>query len=41
MLKGKLDVISGVSFSQKLMLPMSKLAPKKMILKQVRKMQEA
>jgi short-subunit dehydrogenase len=41
MLKGKLDVISGVSFSQKLMLPMSKLAPKKMVLKQIRKMQEA
>ena len=41
MLKGKLDVISGMSFSQKLMLPMAKIAPKKMILKQIRKMQEA
>lgn len=41
MLKGKLDVISGVSFSQKLMLPMAKIAPKRMILKQIRKMQEA
>jgi short-subunit dehydrogenase len=41
MLKGKLDVISGVSFSQKILLPMVKFTPKKMVLKQIRKMQEA
>ncbi|RLD82186.1 MAG: short-chain dehydrogenase [Bacteroidetes bacterium] len=40
MLKGKLDVISGITFSQKLMFPMTKIVPKKIILKQVRKMQE-
>lgn len=40
MLKGKLDVISGITFSQKLMFPMTKIVPKKVILKQVRKMQE-
>ena len=41
MLKGKLDVISGVTFSQKILLPMVKFTPKKMVLKQIRKMQEA
>lgn len=41
MLNGKLNVISGVSFSQRLMLPMAKVLPKKIILKQIRKMQEA
>ena len=41
MLKGKLDVISGVSFSQKILLPMIKFTPKKVVLKQIRKMQEA
>jgi len=40
MLKGKLDVISGISFSQKLMMPATKLAPKKFVLKTIRKMQE-
>ncbi len=40
MLKGKLNVISGISFSQKLMMPATKLAPKKFVLKTIRKMQE-
>jgi len=40
MLKGKLDVISGLNFSQKLMTAMIPLTPKKMILKQIRQMQE-
>ena len=40
MLKGKLDVISGITFSQKIMFPMTKIVPKRIILKQVRKMQE-
>jgi len=40
MLKGKLDIISGVSGSQKMMMSMVPLMPKKMMLKQVRQMQE-
>lgn len=40
MLEGKLDVITGVSLSQKLMLSMVPVTPKKIILKQIRKMQE-
>jgi len=40
MLKGKLDVISGISLSQKFMLPMIAITPKKVLLKQIRKMQE-
>ncbi len=40
MLKGKLDVISGLTFSQKLMMSMLPLTPKKIVLKQVRQMQE-
>lgn len=40
MLKGKLDVISGLTSAQKLMAAMLPLTPKKMILKQVRQMQE-
>ena len=40
MLKGKLDVISGVSGSQKLMMGLVPLMPKKLLLSQVRKMQE-
>lgn len=40
MLKGKLDVISGLTSAQKLMSAMLPLTPKKMILKQVRQMQE-
>ena len=40
MLEGKLNVISGVSFSQKMMTTLLPFAPKKLVLKQVRKMQE-
>lgn len=40
MMDGTLDVISGLTFSQKAMLSMVPLLPKKMILSQVRKMQE-
>lgn len=41
MLKGRLNVISGVSFSQKMQLPLIPLMPKRMVMKMVRKMQEA
>jgi len=40
MLKGKLDVVSGLTGSQKLMMAMIPFMPKKMILKQIRQMQE-
>ena len=40
MLNGKLDVISGLTNSQKIMMRMIPFTPKKMILKQVRQMQE-
>lgn len=40
MLKGKLDVISGLTTMQKLMIATVPLSPKKMVLTQVRKMQE-
>lgn len=40
MLKGQLDVISGLTFAQKMMMSMVPLTPKKMLLKQVRQMQE-
>lgn len=40
MLNGKLDVISGLTFSQKLMTSMLPITPKKVILKQMRQMQE-
>ncbi len=40
MLAGKLDVISGMSISQRMMLAMVPLTPKKVLLKQIRKMQE-
>lgn len=40
MLKGKLDIITGVSGSQKMMMSMVPLIPKKMMLKQIRQMQE-
>lgn len=40
MLKGKLDVISGLTFSQKIMTAMTPLTPKKIVLSQIRKMQE-
>jgi short-subunit dehydrogenase len=40
MLNGKLDVISGLTFSQKMLTAMVPLTPKKMLLKQIRQMQE-
>lgn len=40
MMKGKLDVISGLPFSQRISTAMLPFIPKKMILKQIRKMQE-
>ncbi len=40
MLKGKLDKISGVSTAQRMMLSMIPFTPKKMLLGQIRKMQE-
>ncbi len=40
MLDGKLDVIAGVSFAQKMMMKMVSVMPKSIILKQVRKMQK-
>lgn len=41
MLAGRLDVISGVTFTQRLMLAMTPFMPKKMLLSQIRKMQES
>jgi short-subunit dehydrogenase len=40
MIKGKIDIISGISFVQKFMMKMILFMPKKMVLKQVRQMQE-
>lgn len=40
MLKGKMDVISGLTFGQKAMMSMIPFTPKKMLLKQIHKMQE-
>ncbi len=40
MLKGKIDVVSGLKPMQKLMMAMIPFLPKKMILKQIRQMQE-
>lgn len=40
MLKGKLDVVSGLTFGQKIMMKSIPFTPKKMLLKQIRKMQE-
>lgn len=40
MLKGKLDVISGISGSQKIMFAMLPFMPKKILLKTIRQMQE-
>lgn len=40
MLNGKLDVISGLTVSQKTMISMLPLIPKKMLLKKIRQMQE-
>ncbi len=40
MIKGKLGVVSGLTFSQKVSLSLIPLMPSKMVLKQVRTMQE-
>ncbi len=40
MMKGKLNKIAGVSFSQRLMMAFIPFSPRKMVLKQVRNMQE-
>ncbi|MGB1580071.1 MAG: SDR family NAD(P)-dependent oxidoreductase [Nevskiales bacterium] len=40
MLAGRLDVIAGMPFGQRLQLAMIPFAPKKMLLKQIREMQE-
>ena len=40
MLVGRLDVISGLTFGQKLMVSSIPFMPKKLILRQMRKMQE-
>lgn len=40
MLAGKLDVISGITFAQKIMMAMIPVTPKKLILKQIRQMQD-
>lgn len=40
MLKGSLDVVSGLTFSQSLMMKAIPFTPKKTLLKQIRKMQE-
>jgi short-subunit dehydrogenase len=40
MLSGEIDIISGLTFSQKLLMKMMPFMPKKLVLKQVREMQE-
>jgi len=40
MMKGKLDILSGLTFSQKIMMAAVPLTPKKILLNQVRKIQE-
>lgn len=40
MLAGKLDIISGVTFTQRLMMAAIPITPKKLLLKQIRQMQE-
>ncbi len=40
MLKGKLDVVSGLTFGQKVLMRTIPFTPKKMVLSQIRKMQE-
>lgn len=41
MLAGKLDVVSGLTFSQNMMMKMIPFTPKRMLLKQIKNMQEA
>ena len=40
MLAGKLDAIAGVTFTQRMMMTAIPLMPKRMLLRQVREMQE-
>jgi len=40
MLKGKLDIVSGLTTMQKMMMSMIPITPKKVVLKQIRQMQE-
>lgn len=40
MLAGKMDIVAGITFSQKMMFPMMRIMPKKTLLKQIHKMQE-
>jgi short-subunit dehydrogenase len=40
MLAGKLDVVSGVTFTQRIMMAAISITPKKMLLRQIRQMQE-
>lgn len=40
MLKGDLDIVSGLTLGQKMMMPMMAITPKKVLLKQIRQMQE-
>lgn len=40
MIAGKIDVVSGLTFSQKIMMKAIPFTPKKMVLKQIREMQE-
>jgi len=39
MISGKLDVISGLGFMQKVMMAFIPILPKRMMLKQIKKMQ--
>ena len=40
MLAGKLNIISGVTFTQRMMMAAIPITPKKMLLRQIRQMQE-
>lgn len=41
MLRGEMDVLAGLTFGQKMMLAVVPLTPKKMLMQQIRKMQQA
>lgn len=40
MLKGDIDIVSGLTFGQKIMMAMIPFMPKKMILRQIHNMQK-
>jgi len=40
MLKGKLNVLAGIAFSQRMMLPLIPILPRKTVIRMIRKMQE-